>query len=67
MVFTMRELNGMSTKETADVLNITESNGKISLTRAKDKLREYIYTKYSPEDILDFNLIYCNRIVKMYC
>ena len=62
MVFSLRELNGMSIAETADLLNISETNVKVRLNRAKHMLREKVEEMYSPEDIFDFNLIYCNRI-----
>lgn len=62
MVFSLRELNGMSTAETAEVLDITETNVKVRLNRAKHLLREKVWEMYSPEDIFEFNLIYCKRI-----
>lgn len=64
IVFTLRELNGMSIKETAEALNISESNVKIRLKRAKSMLRAEIQKMYSPEEIFEFNLIYCNRVVE---
>lgn len=64
MVFTLRELNGMNTRETAYALNITEANVKVRLNRAKSMLRTEIKKMYSPEDIFEFNLIYCDRIVE---
>jgi RNA polymerase sigma factor (sigma-70 family) len=62
MVFSLRELNGMSTAETAEVMDISETNVKVRLNRAKHLLREKVWEKYSPEDIFEFNLIYCDRI-----
>ena len=62
MVFSLRELNGMSTAETAELMDISETNVKVRLNRAKHLLREKVWEMYSPEDIFDFNLIYCNRI-----
>ncbi|MDB5228050.1 MAG: sigma-70 family polymerase sigma factor [Bacteroidota bacterium] len=64
IVFTLRELNGLSVAETANVLNITEGNVKVRLNRAKSMLRSEIEKIYSPEDIFEFNLVYCNRIVE---
>ena len=64
MVFTLRELNGMNTRETSETLNITEANVKVRLKRAKQMLRKEIKKMYSPEEIFEFNLIYCNRIVE---
>lgn len=63
-VFTLRELNGMSTRETSEALEISEANVKVRLLRAKALLRAEIEKVYSPEDIFEFNLIYCNRIVE---
>ncbi len=63
MVFSLRELNGMSTAETAEALDISETNVKVRLNRAKQMLREKVEKMYTPEDIFEFNLIYCNRIV----
>lgn len=63
MVFSLRELNGMSTAETAEALDISETNVKVRLNRAKQMLREKVEKMYTPEDIFEFNLIYCNKIV----
>lgn len=63
MVFTLREINGLSITETAEVLDITEANVKVRLNRAKGMLRKGIETMYTPEDIYEFNLIYCDMMV----
>jgi len=63
LVFSLRELNGMSTAETAESLNISETNVKVILNRARHMLREQLETIYSPTDIFEFNLIYCNSVV----
>jgi RNA polymerase sigma factor (sigma-70 family) len=64
MVFAMRELNGLSSAETAEALSITESNVKVRLNRTKALLRSEIEKIYSPDDIFEFNLVYCDRIVE---
>lgn len=64
MVFALRELNGLSTIETAETLNISEANVKVRLNRTKALLRSQIQKIYSPDDIFEFNLIFCNRIVE---
>jgi len=64
MVFTLRELNGLSVIETADALTITESNVKVRLNRAKKLLRSEIEKMYSPDEIFEFNLVYCDAIVE---
>ena len=63
MVFSLRELNGFTIAETAQALNISESNVKVRLNRAKSMLRNEIEKTYSPADIYEFNLIYCDQIV----
>lgn len=64
MVFTLRELNGMSVNETAETLHISESNVKVRLNRAKGMLRNEIRKTYSPGEIFEFNLIYCDGMVE---
>jgi RNA polymerase sigma-70 factor (ECF subfamily) len=63
MVFSLREINGMNTEETAEALNISEANVKVRLNRAKGMLKERLYKAYTPEEIFEFNLIYCDAMV----
>lgn len=65
MVFSLREMNGLSIKETAEALGISETNVKVRLNRAKTMLRKEVEKSYSPEDIFEFNLIYCDSMVNM--
>lgn len=62
LVFVMREIEEMSTNETMDVLNITESNVKIRLARAKEMLRNNLSGYYKSNQLYEFNLIRCDRI-----
>ncbi len=64
VVFILREINGMNVAETAEALNLTESNVKVRLNRAKTMLRGEIEKSYSPDEIFEFNLVYCNAVVK---
>lgn len=64
LVFTLRELNGLSVAETAESLDISESNVKVRLNRAKAMLRTEIEKMYSPQEIFEFNLVYCDGMVK---
>ena len=64
MVFSLREVNGLNVLETADALNISEANVKVRLNRAKSMLRKEVEKSYSTEDIFEFNLIYCDRMVE---
>src|SRR4029079_4670400 len=65
MTFTLRELAGMTVAETADLLGTSATNIKARLSRAKLMLRSEIEKTYSPEDIYEFNLIYCDQIVDL--
>lgn len=62
-VFVLREVNGFSVLETSEILDITESNVKVRLNRAKAFLRKEIENYYCKEDIFEFNLIYCDAMV----
>lgn len=63
MVFSLREIAGLNVEETAKVLEITTSNVKVRLNRAKTLLRNEIEKTYSATELFEFNLIYCNAIV----
>ncbi len=63
LVFTMRNINGLNVAETAAVLNISESNVKVRLNRAKTMLKKQIEKTYSPDEIFEFNLVYCDAMV----
>lgn len=65
MTFTLRELTGLNVAETAELLNITTANVKVRLNRAKAMMRKEIEKIYSPEDIYEFNLVVCDKIVNV--
>lgn len=64
MIFSMREINGLNISETASLLNISESNVKTRLKRAKAMLRAEIEKSYPATELFEFNLIYCDAIVE---
>ena len=47
VVFLLRDIEGLSTRETADVLDLTESAVKTRLSRARFQLRELLSAHYS--------------------
>lgn len=63
MVFSLREINGLSVAETASLLNISESNVKVRLNRSKAMLKSEIEKSYSANELYEFNAIYCNAMV----
>ncbi|MFA5574291.1 MAG: sigma-70 family RNA polymerase sigma factor [Brumimicrobium sp.] len=64
MVFSLREINGLNVAETAEMLNISETNVKVRLNRAKKMLRGEIESKYVATELFEFNLIYCDAMVE---
>lgn len=63
LVFVMREMEEMSTQETMDILQLSESNVKVRLNRAKEMLRNDLSDYYKSEQVFAFNLVRCDRIV----
>ncbi len=63
ITFALRELAGLSVSDTAELMNTTKTNVKVRLNRTKVMLRKEIEKIYSSEDLYEFNLIYCDRIV----
>ncbi|MBO9595575.1 MAG: sigma-70 family RNA polymerase sigma factor [Niabella sp.] len=63
MVFSLREINGLTVSETGRLLDISEANVKVRLSRAKAMLRNEIEKRYAPSEIFEFNLVYCDAIV----
>ena len=61
--FALRELAGLSVSETAELMRTSSANVKVRLNRAKAMLRKEIEKTYAPDDIYEFNLVYCDRIV----
>ena len=64
MVFSLRELSGLRVAETAEIMGISQSNVKVRFNRAKAMLRKEVEKSYSLEEIYDFNLVYCDAMVK---
>jgi RNA polymerase sigma-70 factor (ECF subfamily) len=63
-VFILREVEGFSTAETAELMNSTLVNVKVRLNRAKALLQKKIENFYSSTDIFEFNAVYCDAMVK---
>jgi RNA polymerase sigma factor (sigma-70 family) len=63
MVFVMREMENMSIAETAEALELNESNVKVRLNRAKAMLREKLNNFYKTDFVFHFYLTRCDRIV----
>jgi RNA polymerase sigma factor (sigma-70 family) len=62
-VYMMREVEGMSVKETSDCLGLTESNVKVRLFRAKAVMKDYIERYFKPGEIFEFGNCRCDKVV----
>lgn len=63
-VFILREVEGLSVAETAEMMSLTEVNVKVRLSRAKALLQKELEKYYPKAQLYDFNLIYCDEVVK---
>jgi RNA polymerase sigma factor (sigma-70 family) len=63
-VFVLREMEGFSIAETADLLDITPINVKVRLNRAKAMLHKEVEKLYTASELFEFNLVYCDQVVK---
>lgn len=63
-VFLLREVEGFSVAETAELLGITPVNVKVRMNRAKTMLQNEILQIYGAASIYDFHLMYCDAIVE---
>jgi RNA polymerase sigma-70 factor (ECF subfamily) len=63
-VFLLREVEGFSVSETAAMLNLSPVNIKVRLSRAKTLLQKELEKYYPKAQLYEFNLIYCDQVVK---
>lgn len=63
-VFVLREVEGFSVAETAELLSISTVNVKVRLNRAKTMLQKQLEQFYASTSIYEFNLIYCDDMVR---
>src|SRR5205809_4158299 len=65
-IFILRDIEEMSTTDTADALDITEDNVKVRLHRARALLRKSLYTRAGMErkEAFNFHAVRCDRVVK---
>jgi RNA polymerase sigma-70 factor (ECF subfamily) len=63
-VFILREVEGFNIAETSELLQISPVNVKVRLNRAKAMLQKELEQVYSSAELYEFNLVYCDKIVK---
>jgi len=66
LVFVLRDVEGMTTEETAHCLNLTEENVKVRLHRARAGLRKRLYrvAGATASRCFQFHAVRCDRVVK---
>ena len=64
-VFILRDVEGMSTEEAAECLNLTQENVKVRLHRAHAKLRKQLYAALGATTArcFQFHAVRCDRVV----
>src|SRR6266853_2295755 len=65
-IFMLRDVEEMSTSDTAHVLDISEENVKVRLHRARALLRKSLYAQAGMErgEAFNFHAVRCDRVVK---
>jgi len=63
-VFILREIENLSVSETKACLAISDINVKVRLNRAKTMLRNALSDLYKSEDVFEFHLSRCDRMVE---
>ena len=65
VVFMLRDVEGMSTEEAAECLNLTRENVKVRLHRAHAKLRKQLYAVVgaTTSRCFQFHAVRCDRVV----
>jgi RNA polymerase sigma factor (sigma-70 family) len=63
LVFVLREKQGFSVAETAEILDLSQVNVKVRMNRARTILKENLEKWYSLADIYDFHLRHCTAVV----
>jgi RNA polymerase sigma-70 factor (ECF subfamily) len=62
-VFVLRQVEGFSVAETAELLKISQVNVKVRLNRAKAMLQKELEQFSYSANIFEFNLVYCDNLV----
>jgi RNA polymerase sigma-70 factor (ECF subfamily) len=62
----LRDVEEMSTTDTANILEISEENVKVRLHRARALLRKGLYERAGIErkEVFNFHAVRCDRVVK---
>lgn len=64
-VFILREIDQMSIKDISESLEISESNVKVRLHRAKTQIKEILYNKQVRDNVFEFGNKRCDSMVAL--
>lgn len=64
LVYVLREVDELNTTETANCLQVTESNVKVRLHRARSLLKEKLYDLTDGAEVFEFGNKRCDNVVK---
>jgi RNA polymerase sigma factor (sigma-70 family) len=63
VIYVLKEIEGLDNKEIQNCLDISDSNIKVRLHRAKSLLKEALYNLHSEAPVFEFGNSRCDRIV----
>lgn len=64
VVYIMREIEGLTMKEISDCLDISNSNAKVRLHRARSMIKEDMYNRSYSHNLYEFGFAQCDEIVE---
>lgn len=63
-VYIMKEIEGMAISEISECLNLSISNVKVRIHRAKAMIKEKLYDQSMSSDLFEFGFSKCDRLVE---
>lgn len=63
VVYLLREVEGLSVAEAAEALQLSESNVKVRLHRAKALLKDALFELHAGAEVFTFGQAHCDRLV----
>jgi len=62
-VYIMKEVEGLSIKEIAEIMSLSESNVKVRIHRAKAMIKDELYSLSKNDALYEFGFSKCDRLV----
>lgn len=64
VIYMLKEIEGMNIEEISKSLDLTNSNVKVRLHRARNMMKDYIFKATNTESVFEFGNSRCDRIVE---